>query len=207
MPFYVVERAKTLHIIADEAALEDFCKDNPSRHFHSNMRQLVGITMAPWGERHEVEGWTILSKLEWIKKEGDTEYVPVNKFALDDFEREIRAQRADMQNITTASVSKLINGKYKSHGKPKTTLGKAAWKRVDPPLDPMRWLDGAHRDREVFVQAESRIVTERTAAAAEVVQNLVSDVWTRCIYMLIDLNRHILAALDRMEASCDIDMS
>ena len=39
------------------------------------------------------------------------------------------------------------------------------------------------------------------------VQNLVSHVWTRCIYMLIDLNRHILAALDRMEASCDIDMS
>ena len=147
------------------------------RHFKPNLRQLCGIDQPPHGERRmqvtskpgDIKGVMLLQDIEWIKKDGDDEYVAVVPYALDKFLL-AHAARADIGKpvMSEASLRKLINGNLKSNGVSKDTYTKFNWKWMkEGPPDPLRWLEGAHRSGQYVAQAEARVQLEHARLEEE----------------------------------------
>ena len=132
-PWHLVEPPSTLYIVSTEDDLKAIASMQPKpSQFLKNIKQLVGLSLAPHGKRMECEGWMFLDEIKWIKKDGDQEYVPVVQSALDVFMKEVALKRNDM-SFPESALRKLITGKYTSNNKPKDTVGKENWRWVDPP--------------------------------------------------------------------------
>ena len=132
-------------------------------HFVGNIKQLLavpGVVLPHGTPRREVDGIMRLADIKWIKHEAGSEIVAVVPLAI----KKLLDSRPDLKKIfSVQSLSKLVAGKYRSHGELKDDVKGWMWLKEGPP-DPLRWLVGAHRSAEAFAEAEARI--EAAAAAA-----------------------------------------
>ena len=63
------------HVVEKESDLQDFNTDHIKAQLN-NVRHHLGAFTGN-GESHHVNGWIVKQKLQWLKRQRRTEYVPV----------------------------------------------------------------------------------------------------------------------------------
>jgi hypothetical protein len=133
------------HVVHSEDDLSDFNAHHIKAQLN-NVRHHLGFFTGN-GESHQVNGWIVWPKLQWLKRQGRKEYVPVLG-GVERFSDTIHAQRysVDMPFKRKKLLEHLAHAR--KHG-PQLygALSDFKWQVVAAPLDPWEWLAQAHQPR------------------------------------------------------------
>ena len=131
MLYELIQGVKTLHQCEDEAAFHQLVAAHAADHepeWRDNMKQLVGLKKSPRGvPRQEADGWIHRTRMKYIQRDGNPEFVAINPCEIDAFIASVK-NRVDMPKFTAPSVRKLINGNYRSGGKLSETYTRYEWR-------------------------------------------------------------------------------
>ena len=126
------------HVVDNEGDLSAFNTRHIKAALH-NVRHHLGAFTGN-GESHHVNGWIVMQKLQWLKRQGRSEYVPVLG-GVDRFMKTMHAQRCKVDMPFTRKKLNEHLAHARKHGPElKGTLSDFKWQVVQAPSDPRKWL-------------------------------------------------------------------
>jgi len=154
----IVDPEGTAHDIADEAALLTFAHAQGLRS--NNLRHHLGL-FAGNGESVHVKEYILLEKLQWLRRKGCSEFVPV----VGGVDRFMRATVTARSGIDMPFQMKKLR-EHLSHARKNGPalngcLSKFQWQVVAAPVDPGAWLA---RAGTVPTEPENPVAAPSTAA-------------------------------------------